>query len=466
MVLSIVLALVFGMTNICRFSASNGVKDAQNSFTSELKSSSGVVVWSKTWGGANDEYGYGVAVDGSGNAYVAGYTSSFGAGNYDAFLVKYDPSGNQLWNETWGGADYDYGKGVAVDGSGNAYLAGETNSFGAGYYDDAFLVKYDPSGNQLWYETWGDIYSDYGEGVAVDGSGNAYLAGGTYRAGGRDDAFLVKYDSSGNQLWYEEWSGGNDAYGYGAYGYGVAVDGSGNAYLAGHASIVGTTIDYAFLVKYEIDMPIITINSPIHNQLFGSSAPIFALTISGANVNATWYTMDGGLTNYTFTGTSGTFNQVAWDSLPEGNVIIKFYAEDTLGRIGFQEVTIRKDVNAPIITINNPQDSDVIGATAPNFNISIDELNLDKTWYSLNGGNNITFTELTGIINQALWDALPEGNVIIRFYANDTLGRIGFQEVTVVKAPPGIPGYDILLLLGIISTVAVIIVKKRLNHLN
>ena len=107
----------------------------------------------------------------------------------------------------------------------------------------------------------------------------------------------------------------------------------------------------------------------------------------------------------------------------------------------------------------------------PTFSISIVESNLDKTWYSLNGGTNITFTGLTETINQALWDALPEGNVIIRFYANDTFGRIGFQEVTVVKAisqpnPPEIPGYDILLLLGIASTIAIIIVKKRLNHLN
>ena len=134
-------------------------------------------------------------------------------------------------------------------------------------------------------------------------------------------------------------------------------------------------------------------------------------------------------------------------------------------------MAIRKDVNAPIITINNPQYQDIIGDTAPNFDISIDELNLNKAWYTLNGGNNITFTGLTGIINQALWDALPEGNVVIRFYANDTLGRIGFQEVTVVKtisqpSPPEISGYNLLLFLGIVSTITVIIVKKRLNHLN
>ena len=104
------------------------------------------------------------------------------------------------------------------------------------------------------------------------------------------------------------------------------------------------------------------------------------------------------------------------------------------------------------------------------FDISINEPNLDTVWYSLNGGTNITFTGLTGTINQALWDALPEGNVIIKFYANNSIGNIGFQEVTVVKkitqpSAFGISGYDLLFLLGIISTVAVIIIKKRVNDL-
>jgi len=89
-------------------------------------------------------------------------------------------------------------------------------------------------------------------------------------------------------------------------------------------------------------------------------------------------------------------------------------------------------------------------------------------WYSLNGGNNITFTGFTGTINQTLWDALPEGNIIIKFYANDTLGRLGFQEVTVVKTisqsnPPGIPGYNVIILLGMISLIAAIIIRRKFN---
>ncbi len=223
-------------------------------------------------------------------------------------------------------------------------------------------------------------------------------------------------------------------------------------------------------IRKDINVPTIAINNPDNNDVIGAIAPNFDLSIEEPHLDYSWYSLNGG-NNITFTGLTGTINQVLWDALSEGNIIIKFYANDSAGNIGFAEVTIRKDVNAPVIAINNPQNSDVIGATAPNFNISIEELNLDKTWYSLNGGNNITFTGLIGTIDQALWDALSDGNLIIRFFAIDSAGNIGFQEVTVVKtisqpSPPGIPGYKILLLLGIVSTIVVIIVKKRLNLLN
>ena len=223
-------------------------------------------------------------------------------------------------------------------------------------------------------------------------------------------------------------------------------------------------------IRKDINAPIITINSPQNNDVIGATAPSFDITIDEPNLDKVWYSLNGCI-NLTFVGLTGTIDQALWDALSEGNVIIRFYANDTLGRIGFAEVTIKKDVTAPVITIINPQNNDLIGATAPNFNITIEEPNLDKVWYSLNGGMNITFTGLTRTVNQALWDALPEGNVTIRFYASDSAGNIGFQEVTVVKeisqtSPPGIPGFDMLFLVGIISAVTVIIIKKRLNHLD
>ncbi|TKJ18441.1 MAG: hypothetical protein CEE43_17995 [Promethearchaeota archaeon Loki_b32] len=210
--------------------------------------SSGVQQWNRTWGRSDWDIGSGVAVDSSDNVYLAGSTYSFGAGNEDMVLVKYDSSGMQQWNRTWGGSDYDGGSGVAVDSSDNVYLAGTTESFGAGSYD-MVLVKYDSSGVQQWNHTWGGSDWDYGSGVAVDSSDNVYLAGTTESFGAGDfDMVLVKYDSSGVQQWNRTW-GGIDADG----GYGVAVDSSDNVYLAGYTESFGAGHSDMVLVKYGVE---------------------------------------------------------------------------------------------------------------------------------------------------------------------------------------------------------------------
>ena len=156
-------------------------------------SNSVVVTWYRTWGGSNGDNGYGVAVDSSDNVYLAGVTSSFGAGFEDMVLVKYDSSGVQQWNRTWGGITDDGGVVPAVDSSDNVYLSGYTRSFGTGSWD-AVLVKYDSSGVQQWYHTWGGSNEDNGRGVAMDSSDNVYLAGRTFNFGaGSSDMYLVKY---------------------------------------------------------------------------------------------------------------------------------------------------------------------------------------------------------------------------------------------------------------------------------
>jgi tetratricopeptide (TPR) repeat protein len=210
--------------------------------------SSGTLQWNKTWGGPNDDYGHGIALDGSGNAFITGSTESYEDGNDDAFLLKYDASGNLLWNKTWGGSNYDYGHGIALDGSGNAFITGSTHSYGAGYYD-AFLLKYDTSGNLLWYKTWGGSNDDIGKGIALDGSGNAFITGSTRSYGaGDNDAFLLKYDTSGNLLWNKTWGG---SFYDEDIGYGIALDGSGNAFITGYTRSYGAGDNDAFLLKYD-----------------------------------------------------------------------------------------------------------------------------------------------------------------------------------------------------------------------
>ncbi len=206
----------------------------------------GVQQWNQTWGGIGFDYGYGVVVDSLDNMYLVGGTSSFGAGNSDMVLVKYDGNGVQQWNHTWGGGDDDYGYGVVVDSLDNVYLVGGTSSFGAGG-GDMVLVKYDGNGMQQWNRTWGGSGNDYGNGVAVDSFDNVFVTGTTYSFGaGGVDMVLVKYDEDGEQQWNRTWGGGD-----GDYGYGVAVDSLDNVYVAGDTYSFGAGNSDMVLVKYD-----------------------------------------------------------------------------------------------------------------------------------------------------------------------------------------------------------------------
>ncbi|MFW9880370.1 MAG: SBBP repeat-containing protein, partial [Candidatus Thorarchaeota archaeon] len=158
---------------------------------------SGDQQWNCTWGGSNDDVCNGVAVDSANNVYLAGYTNSFAVGGSDMVLVKYDSDGVQLWNSTWGGSDDDVCNGVTVDLEDNVYLAGTTDSFGKGK-QDMVLVKFESNGQYKWNRTWGWIEDDMGQGAAIDSSNNVYFAGSTnYYESSGTDMVLVKYNSSG-----------------------------------------------------------------------------------------------------------------------------------------------------------------------------------------------------------------------------------------------------------------------------
>ncbi|MFX0179540.1 MAG: SBBP repeat-containing protein [Candidatus Hodarchaeota archaeon] len=207
---------------------------------------SGTLQWNTTWGGGGFDRCYGGSVDSSENMYLVGVTDSFDLGGGDIALVKYDKNGEQQWNRTWGGIEHDAGRGITIDSLGNIYLVGQTESYGAGDHD-IILVKYDENGLQQWNRTWGGISQDIGDDVVVDQSGNVYLVGQTWSFGpGQADIILVKYDLNGIQQWNRTWGGGNQDYGKGA-----AVDSSGNVYIAGETESLGAGGYDMVLVKYD-----------------------------------------------------------------------------------------------------------------------------------------------------------------------------------------------------------------------
>jgi PKD repeat protein len=155
----------------------------------------------KTFGGTDRDVASSVQQTEDGGYVLAGYTESFGAGRCDAWLIKTDKSGNEVWNKTFGGASWDVAHSVQQTKDGGYVLAGSTRSFAADW-DDVWLIKTDKSGNEVWNKTFGRTGWDGALSVQQTKDGGYVLAGYTRSFGRRwDDAWLIKTDAFGNKLW-------------------------------------------------------------------------------------------------------------------------------------------------------------------------------------------------------------------------------------------------------------------------
>ncbi|MHB8629676.1 MAG: SBBP repeat-containing protein [Aggregatilineales bacterium] len=246
---------------------------SQDAFVSKLNATGSTLVYSTYIGGSGNDGPSGIAVDSSGNAYIAGYTSgsfpttanayqtTFGGGVNSAFVSKLNATGGTLLYSTYlGGIVEDDARAIALDGNGNVFVTGITwgnfpttvgayqTSFGGGPVNapyDAFVSKLNPSASgtaSLVYSTYlGGNQYDEGLAIAVDRTGNAYVAGntggnfpttaGAYQTtfGGGDDIFVSKLNVAGSALVYSTYIGGTSS----DVPFGIAVDSSGNTYLTG-----------------------------------------------------------------------------------------------------------------------------------------------------------------------------------------------------------------------------------------
>jgi hypothetical protein len=223
---------------------------------------SGNVIWARSGTGASSQsFGTSITTDVLGNIYVTGYyytSITFGAftltssGSSDIFLVKYDTNGNVLWAKSEGGTAGEYATGVVTDNSGNVLISGifqsPTITFGTTTFTtlslDAFLIKYDSSGTLQWAKS--SISNNaYVSGVATDGAGKEYITGyfasttiqfGTFTLTRTEtsDAFLVKYDESGNVLWAKTSTGASTGY---------AIPNAVTATPSGKVAITGYYVD-------------------------------------------------------------------------------------------------------------------------------------------------------------------------------------------------------------------------------
>ena len=164
-------------------------------------------VWTMTFGGTEDDFGESVVRTADGGYVVAGHSYSFGAGSCDIYLVKTDTEGNVLWTRTFGGEEYDYGCCVQSTTDGGLIITGYTHSFGASYYD-VYLIKTDANGDTMWTHTYGGEGFDEGHWVEQTDDGGYIIVGHTNTFGGCDwDVYLIKIYSLGNEMWYQVFPG-------------------------------------------------------------------------------------------------------------------------------------------------------------------------------------------------------------------------------------------------------------------
>ena len=302
----------------------------------------GGIVYSTAVGGSSTEDSPVITVDGTGNAFLAGmtasgdfpvasgYDSTFNGGAYDVFVAKLSPSGSRLWATFLGGNDWDNADRITLDGSGNAFVTGLTTSIDfptANAYDstfngdrDAFVTKLNPSGGLVFSTYLGGNGYDYGNAVKSDGSGNAIVLGSTTSTnfptvsafdtvgeGGNSADFTVTKFSPAGGVVYSTYLGGGTSE-YMDWLTDVAVDGAGNAIVAGYT--------------YSNDFPLA---NPV-DSTFGGTFEAFVTSLNPAG-GANYSTFLGGSGDEFSTVTGRAAISIAVD--PSGNAIVVGYTSST-----------------------------------------------------------------------------------------------------------------------------------------
>ena len=443
--------------------------------------SSGGLQWYKLWGGpARDGLYYiQVAVDRDDNIFISGETRSFSVGYEDIFIAKYDKSGLQLWNRTWGGTGIEKVYSLKFDSHYNIYLGGVTTSIGENY-QDFFLLKFNQIGDLLWNRTWGKGDWNTGFYLEIDQSNNIYFAGVCEYYGEDSEVVLLKYNESGSLQWFRLWAswgasnrpGGiiidskediyiiGDIFGYESGVYLRKYNSSGDLYwerpsydaiLFNMYNSLVVDSDDSVYISYlrkngDRDVYLVKYNSmgiQEWEKRWGGSGDDKCYSIdidennniyivgetqsfgNGSNSFFLKYDNSGSLVEYDVWGSPGA----------EAAVDLTIDSEMNLYITGVQSsnIFLVKYNSPPMIEIYSPILNGIYGANSPLYNISASNFDVHSTWYQINGGLNYTFSDTFGKIDQTSWDNCENGQISIIFYANDTSGREIKEEIVVYK---------------------------------
>ena len=301
---------------------------------------SGDTVWTKTYGGANYDRGNSVQETQDGGYIIAGSTESFGAGSADVYLIKTDAAGDTVWSKTYGGTDGDAGYFVQSTQDGGYIIAGWTTSFGAGWFD-VYLIKTNSVGNTVWTRTYGGTKLDIGYSVQETQDGGYIIVGetDTYISNSYKDVWLIKTDSVGDTVWTKIY--GDEIYYDG--GYSVQETQDGGYIIAGFTESFGAGYSDVWLIKTDSEgntgvgieegegLPITAILHPPLPNPFSSNLSITYILPEPSQVELSVYDLAGRLINTLEDGSVSTGGHTTvWNpdpSIPVGCYMIVLDAD-------------------------------------------------------------------------------------------------------------------------------------------
>jgi Bacterial Ig-like domain (group 3)/MBG domain (YGX type)/Beta-propeller repeat len=429
-------AYVTGQTQSVNFPTTPGVFQTSNhggtdAFVTKLNPAGTALVYSTYLGGTGSDSGFGIAIDASGNAYIAGETASTdlpgvastsvqstnGGGN-DAFVAELNTAGSALIYCTYlGGSGTDLALGIALDSTGNAYVTGYTSStnfpVSAGAFQttngggfDAFAAKLDPGGTALVYSTYlGGSGTDTAAAIAVDSSGNAYVAGGTASTnfpgvgasslqpaygGGSSDAFVAELNPAGSALVYSTYLGGSGQ----DVAASIALDSANNIYLGGYTASTNFPLGA----------------TPVQSTYGGGSFDAFVAKLSSTSPGAATTTILAASANPSVFGQSLTLTATVTSSA----------SGTPTGTVTFLDGTT---------TIGS--------ATLSNGQASLSVFSLTTGAHSIKAayGGDATFAGSTSI---ALTETISQGGSSTTISASPNPGVVG-QPVTLTAAVSAVP---------------------------